>query len=66
MERFDDTEFWDAVDVTAGCPLPSETPRAYDPDVESLIRWARVVRLTTTLKSAVPYQLVRPMPSDLP
>ena len=48
-ERFHDTEFWDAVDVLAGCPLPSETPRAYDADVESLIRWARVVRRTTTL-----------------
>ena len=48
MERFNDSEFWDAVDLLAGCPLPSETPRAYDADVESLIRWARVVRRTTT------------------
>jgi hypothetical protein len=66
MERFGATEFWDAVDFLANCPLPSESPCAYDADVEALIRWARVVRLGTTLASAVFYRMETPKPPDLP
>lgn len=64
MERFNATEFWDAIDFLADCPLPSETHGAYDADVEELIRWARIVRLGTTLNSAVPYRVGNPKPPN--